>query len=48
MIRRSLRKELARLLGTAAALEWEAATAAFPPSWGADVAGWLHAPIGAA
>jgi RNA polymerase sigma-70 factor len=48
MIRRSLRKELSRLLGTAAALEWESSTAAFHPNWDADVAGWLRAPAGAA
>lgn len=48
MIRRSLRKELSRLLGTAAALEWEAAASALHPNWDADVAGWLRAPVGAA
>lgn len=48
MIRRSLRKELSRQLGTAAALEWEASTLAFHPNWGADVAGWLHGSVAAA
>jgi len=48
MIRRSLRKELARLLGTAAAQEWEASSSAFHPNWDVDVAGWLCAPVGTA
>jgi RNA polymerase sigma-70 factor len=48
MIRRSLRKELARRLGTAAAREWEPSAFTSHPNWGADVAGWLYAHVGAA